>query len=387
MNRFSVVLSLIIIGACLSAVPGFGATWHVEQNGTGDFLEIQDAVNASAVGDTILIGPGNYNQAREIQIPQYPAPTDAFVNLTVEGLTLIGVGPDEVIIGPSQYYTALYGTLGICAAAVSQSWRVEGVTLRNLFTGIYTYTHVEVIGCRFEENRNVGISLLNNDGALIEGSQFNNNLFNGIVNYNSNSGIRIIDCDFNYSLVYLRSAVGSFVERCAFSGGETRGGAGGLKFERASGTVSHCVFSGYVDYGLAGINVSNVDVDSCNIQVLGTGISALTFSRFSVSSSVIEGEIAGVSIGGDGSMTVNNSHILSNAGYLVKCDNRGGIDPTRMDFESNYWGTANLDDIAAGIWDKNDASYLTTIIDYFPIATGPVSVEQKSVGDVKAMFR
>lgn len=37
-----------------------GATWTVEKDGTGDFGIIQDAILASAPGDTVLVGPGTY---------------------------------------------------------------------------------------------------------------------------------------------------------------------------------------------------------------------------------------------------------------------------------------------------------------------------------------
>ena len=45
------------------------ATWHVEQDGSGDFDDIQPAVDAAAAGDTILIGPGHYDQARSVLLP------------------------------------------------------------------------------------------------------------------------------------------------------------------------------------------------------------------------------------------------------------------------------------------------------------------------------
>ena len=43
------------------------STWHVERDGSGDFTTIQPAVDASAPGDTIHIGPGEYTETHTIR--------------------------------------------------------------------------------------------------------------------------------------------------------------------------------------------------------------------------------------------------------------------------------------------------------------------------------
>jgi hypothetical protein len=62
MRLAATILTLIL---CLAAVPVIADTYLVKDDGTGDFPTIQDAVNAAAPGDTILLangtftGPGN----------------------------------------------------------------------------------------------------------------------------------------------------------------------------------------------------------------------------------------------------------------------------------------------------------------------------------------
>ena len=35
-------------------------TWHIKQDGSGDFTTIQEGINASAHNDTVLVYPGRY---------------------------------------------------------------------------------------------------------------------------------------------------------------------------------------------------------------------------------------------------------------------------------------------------------------------------------------
>ena len=60
MNR--PVLLGLLLGAGLSfyASAALGATWTVEQDGSGDFETIQEAVEAASPGDLVLVGPGTY---------------------------------------------------------------------------------------------------------------------------------------------------------------------------------------------------------------------------------------------------------------------------------------------------------------------------------------
>jgi len=70
----------------------WGRTWHVEKDGSGDFTVIQDAVDAAASGDTILIGPGRYEEYAEQELAgNY---FNMHVHVADMEISLIGAGRD-----------------------------------------------------------------------------------------------------------------------------------------------------------------------------------------------------------------------------------------------------------------------------------------------------
>lgn len=91
------LLSLWLL-ICLVPAMASARTWRVEKDGSGDFTVIQNAVDASASGDTIMIGPGRYSE--------YTDHTYAgnvwhnYVHMVTGSLTLIGAGEDVTVIGP-----------------------------------------------------------------------------------------------------------------------------------------------------------------------------------------------------------------------------------------------------------------------------------------------
>lgn len=55
------VLCLGLVAGGLAAGAADAATWRVEKDGSGDFMIIQQAVEAAADGDTIRIGAGRFD--------------------------------------------------------------------------------------------------------------------------------------------------------------------------------------------------------------------------------------------------------------------------------------------------------------------------------------
>lgn len=94
---FSVCIALL-----LSAVPLAAATWRVELNGSGDFTDIQPAVDAAAAGDTIRIGPGRFATFRPIELPGFF--DEVIVLVTKPNLTFIGAGKGVTRVGTTYNY-------------------------------------------------------------------------------------------------------------------------------------------------------------------------------------------------------------------------------------------------------------------------------------------
>ena len=90
---------ILILSVLIGASQAGASTIRVERDGSGDFLVIQDAVDAAASGDTILVGPGRYDEGSTVVTPGWTE----FVRvlIPVEDLTIIGAGSDVTIIGPS----------------------------------------------------------------------------------------------------------------------------------------------------------------------------------------------------------------------------------------------------------------------------------------------
>jgi len=59
-NTGTLILGFLLCCAALVPTPGFGATYQVKQDGSGDFATIQVAIDAAVAGDVIVVHPGTY---------------------------------------------------------------------------------------------------------------------------------------------------------------------------------------------------------------------------------------------------------------------------------------------------------------------------------------
>lgn len=66
MRSFLLFLTMFLFGVTASA-----RTWHVRVDGTGDAPSIEAAVDSCAVGDTILVAPGNYALLDTADLPNH----------------------------------------------------------------------------------------------------------------------------------------------------------------------------------------------------------------------------------------------------------------------------------------------------------------------------
>lgn len=213
------VLSIALMLALLS--PVVVQTAHanvitVRSDGSGDYTSVLDAVDASAAGDTIEIGPGTYSAA-----PIYVSHQLAFVSTDGPAATVLDATPGGEIIRFVSW------TVG-CS--------VEGLT----FTGSYRTSaavaaliihyalDVTVEDCEFTGNASSGIALATGCSAVIRDCSFHdNNAPDG-----PNGGIYV-------------SGVGTVasIESCDFRDNYTSIAGGGVSVVAgATATITDCSF-------------------------------------------------------------------------------------------------------------------------------------------------
>ncbi len=83
---------------------------------------------------------------------------------------------------------------------------------------------------------------------------------------------------------------------------------------------------------------------------------------------------------------MHDRHIIPGSGFAVRI-NGVFANFVLQNFTGNYWGTTNPDAIAEMIWDNNDDPTMTSIVDFLPMADGPVATEKTTLDGLKAMYR
>ena len=91
----------------------------VDGGGGGDYLTIQEGVDAAAAGDTVLVYPGTYTDTHDCWIYDYTANVCIYQSLTLRSLS----GPDSTVIGGEGF--AMFGVLADAGGPVV----VEGFTV------------------------------------------------------------------------------------------------------------------------------------------------------------------------------------------------------------------------------------------------------------------
>jgi len=171
MRKAVILLCVLIFISLLNST-----TIEVNIDGTGDYLTIQEGINASTDGDTVLVYPGRY-----------------FENTDFIGKT-ITVASLELTTGNTDYIhsTVIDGNQSGCCVAV-YNYEEEGTTLRGFIItngigflngsrryggGIYTFnSSLRIINCIVENNSSVGGGgiVIIGSNIFLEGNTIRNN--------------------------------------------------------------------------------------------------------------------------------------------------------------------------------------------------------------------
>ncbi|RKZ09305.1 hypothetical protein DRQ53_10905 [bacterium] len=376
---FALLLSL---WACASVPHRADAfTWAVEQDGSGDFTIIQDALDAAAPGDSILIGPGRFDTFRPgvSVVDGYRFSAIAWVR--TPDLTLIGSGRDSTVLGPlvpvlevdGQYSCSLY----IDGGAPTH---VEALGLDNTALPGTIRAQSVMDACRVTREpllRSYGVATGVVAGIEIRNTQFRGP--NGVITAAATESLTIEDCEFeDDSLEGTAVMIGNGGTNCVVRRCSIRGGSTGVAFGfGGSGVVEDC--------DLQGMSFSGINVDSGTAVIRRCVIGAtrqtlrVNVASVEVSDCVLEGGTQ-ATIATWGTLVVRTSHIL-NSGVAPTVLGWTSAPGNTVDLRHNWWGTADVEQIEAWI----DNRYGTVL--WQPIADAVVPTESSSMSALKGNFK
>jgi len=369
--------------------PCEAASWRVEKDGSGDFTVIQDAVEAAASGDTVLVGPGQFDDYREYTFPG--GDYSVYVNIYKPELTIIGAGKEETIIGPylENTWHLFDHTIGIKFRGAIEL-KLEHLAISYVPRGIEVplgrleFSYCKILGtgegmisiapivvnyCEFIGTRRTAIMTNgDSDEVIIKNSSFNN-------------------CFATFNLTFADFAL---VENCKILDC-TNGGV----ISRCNGMVRNCQFQNLENSGLGFFGTGKLQVLDNIFENARRSLSvAHGGDNLICENNVFRGaEFFAIGINGD-TPSIHNNDIIKGNGFAVLLDSFDDSDPVFVDMSNNYWGTDNPDSIAAWISDGNDeyTHPMAGFVDFEPFRTEsvfsePVPAEKKTLGGFRAMFR
>jgi len=366
---------------------------RVELDGSGDYINIQDAVNVAASGDTLMIGPGRWDQMFTYSIPAGGWTDQVIVAVDYKDLTLIGAGQGVTIIGPE--VPPPFGNPGPVSVVMGTDHHldVQDMTIENMRMGLYFWGRSLHVKNVFFLDCKTGIAPWATHGSIIETCEFQG-CFEGSLSAGSRAdGMTIKDCTFTgTSLQHIDL---QHCENILISGCDFYWGSSSFQFsgQNSFGTVRDCRFHSGFGPHISVASQSQMTLERCR---LFGGNKQLMATNYSIVSGE-DNEFLGTDVEGGGYATIHaslselnlhNSHILKgNAEYTLMFEYYGQDTVIEHHLENNYWGTTSLDSINTWIWDENDQPSLNmhTIIE--PFFDYPIPNDKKSLGGLKQLFR
>lgn len=387
--KFSISLAVAL--AVLSLANSVCArTWHVKLDGSGDYTDIQPAVDAAAPGDTIHIGPGRFDTFHSVSTPAWTE--DAIVGVLKDNLTFIGTGEDVTVLGPSVFWNPpadnpkVFYSFGGCDAVI------KDLSIENVETGIMWETGTLAIqSCTFRARDPHFFALyLLVDSGSIRGCVFDlpsGGTAIGILDLLSNmQGLDISECTVAGADFGVRVGYGAPNITITDSSFDVK--YWGMIFDQGSGgTIDRCHISGSAERSLFVTSNSVVSIRDSELTGSLYGLAVTDNAAANVSGVVISNTTgAAVYLRNGGRATIHGSHLLQTSGFAVASYQYAGP-PLDIDMTGNYWGTADSAAIAASIQDHADDPAIPYTVVYVPYADGQVPAESTSWGDLKALWR
>jgi len=379
MRRLLAAVLIVGVGVSVAAA----AVLHVEQDGSGDYVLIQDAVNAAADGDTILIGPGQYDDLQ-------PRGVNSVVCVAYwedsRNLAFIGENADSVTIGPATYTPSGTGPQGIHQHEPADL-RVESLSFRNLAAGVVAGRgKLYVLNSTFTTGDD-GLFVQYPDSCIVAGCAFFDYDTSSLEVFSANY-VEVADCEFTRAPIYLGSTSNGVIRRCVVDAGSF------LVCADAGGSIEDC------DIHCDDIGRSCLDFENCQAidlggnTIQGGGVNMTMVGPSTVISASNNAFLSPMSIYANfnvdsgATFIAHNNDIRAgfNASYIVSASQYLEGSTATIDMGNNYWfensNAAALDSL---IYDGNDDPNIHVIVNYEPIRTESVPVEGESRGGLKAL--
>ncbi len=387
---------LILVCSVGLGLPASAETIHVEKDGSGDFTVIQAAVDAASDGDIIMIGPGRFDDYETD--PQWG---DFRVWVRDDkSLTFQGAGPEETIIGPSEYPGDFRGW-GIYSSSSMMTIQIKGIRFENLdrlAVGLNSQDAV-VENCKFF-NCYAPLEFLGTNSVIISGCQFNDSMepvTRAI--FCRTQSVRIFDVEILGCRLGIMCDGGTNdigVSNCVIDGEGV--GRIGVYFDNCGGSISGCEFKNLVVEGFevtAGKDIVISDSTFENIpgteNSLGRALGLYGGDSFVLVGNEFSSSETCVFLSSPfDQFSAHGNHFFrdeGNNGYFIKTNDSWTHWEEHWDFSNNYWGTTDIEEISQWIFDGNDSNETTMFVDFLPLADGPVATEKTTLDDLKALYR
>ena len=367
-------LLLVVLGA--AAAPAIASTIHVDVDGGGDYLTIQEGIGAATYGDTVLVHPGRYQEWLTMGGDK-------------DGVLLVSLeGPDSTVIfaesgagDPLLYIEGTGPTTTVSGFSFEGNWAVRGGAVRCASAG-FTLEDCVIRNCRASEIGG-GIYLDEPSGVVIRRCVISDcwsREGGGICHWGGDA--RIEDCELHDNWV------------TAFNGLD----GGGVATYDVELLISGCLFEGNYSQPSHGAGVwaddfSDISVvntvfhnqDGAAIKFYGSSLSVTSCVFTENGWAEYDGRVIGLwpSLSGGAVFTDNvfyanrdlvfdvragalptiSGNSIDPNGHLV-FDVRESAEAGTLDATGNWWGTANPAEIPELIWDCVDSPEVDTCVDF-----------------------
>ncbi|MCA9565740.1 MAG: hypothetical protein KC561_19720, partial [Myxococcales bacterium] len=360
--------------ALVLAASAGAATVRVEKDGSGDWTTLQGAVDAAATGDTILIGPGRYD---DFHVSPWSPAQYLIVTLTLpKSLTFIGSDVDSVIVGPEAYQLEHIGLVLGDGAAGGQPQHFRDITYENLVRGVSaaggTVSNCRFMGCKHGTAWYSAVAPIEVTMCTFEGLPGRLDIGYAMAIWGAESAA-MSDCFVQDMAMYFERVSDYTIQNNQFP---KTYAVYAFNNYLSNGVIQDCEISGQV-----GNQGGRLEIRDCEFSLVDTGpfnslgcsdgtttIIGNTFRR-----GVVGGATIRVAYGARLSGYGNDIYHGDEAPYVVYVAQ--STEP-EIDLRNNYWGTNDPDLIAEWIWDHNDDPELAGSVLFEPFSDTPLPTEK-----------